>query len=284
MATLRQYKKKIKSARGIAKITKALQMVSASKTKKAQELAHAGIPYVTAMHGLTPYFGGHIDAESHPLFITPDSQKELVVLVGPEKGLCGNLIGSLGSKVSSILTKDKSQYEFIAVGKKAEYIVLKKHLAIIAEFNLGTVKPTYDMILPIVRLITEKFTTDKVGRVSLLYSHFNSATNYEPTYKVLLPVTAESLKEEDVVESTVLFEPSAEEIARYFFDRYIEIEIYQALLESYASEHGARMVAMKNANDNAKGLINYLSLEYNKARQSAITSEIADISASALAA
>lgn len=282
MATVGQYRKKIKSAKGVGKITKALQMVSASKMKRAQEQATYGLPYTNEMHAISKVFSGRVDEGVHPLLMVPNSSNELIIVIAPEKGLCGSLVSNLSYKLDDIVGTDLAKYQFITLGKKAEYIVNRHGGTIIAQFNLGIGKPSYEIIPPIARIITDKFTNGEIGKVSILYSHFLNTMNQQANQITLLPISIDETESnvEKRKDNDILFEPSANELANLFFERYIEVEIYQLVLESYASEHSARMVAMKNANDNAKNLISYLSLEYNKARQSAITAEIADIATS----
>jgi len=283
MSTITKYRKKIKSAKNIAKITKAMQMVAASKMKKAQESALKSKVYTTELMNLSTILTSQIDESVHPLLRKNLLEKDLILIIAPEKGLCGSLITNISRKLLEITGAESiSKAEFIVVGKKAKYVINRISGNVIAEFSPGVSQPQYDLVPPIARLIEKKFIDCEVGRVICLYTEFYTTINQEPLYKILLPLNlagSEILERVVVDNSTdyIKFEPGADVICNEFLSMFLETEIYQLLLESFASEQSARMVAMKNATDNAKSLISQLTLEYNKKRQEIITSEIVDI-------
>ena len=283
MSAIAKYRKKIKSAKNIAKITKAMQMVAASKMKRAQESALKSKVYTTELMNLSSILTSQIDESVHPLLRKTLLEKDLILIIAPEKGLCGSLVTNVSRKLLEITgVKDMSKADFIVVGKKAKYVVNRLSGNIISEFSIGVSQPKYEIVPPIARLIEGKFIDGDVGRVICLYTEFYTTINQEPLYKILLPL---NLAGGDILERTteisltdyIKFEPSADIICNEFLSMFLETEIYQLLLESFASEQSARMVAMKNATDNAKSLISQLTLEYNKKRQEIITSEIIDI-------
>lgn len=283
MSAIAKYRKKIKSAKNIAKITKAMQMVAASKMRRAQDSATRSKVYASELVNLSTILSSQIDESVHPLLRKSSGAKDLIVIIAPEKGLCGSLVTNISRKLLEIVgSTDSSKTDFIVVGKKARYIAGKLSGNIIGEFTLGVSQPTYEIVPPVTRLIEKEFVDGIVGRVICLYTEFHTTINQETLYKVLLPLNlaGNDILKKDVengYKGYIKFEPSADVVCTEFLSMFLETEIYQILLESYASEQSARMVAMKNATDNAKSLISQLTLEYNKKRQEMITSEIIDI-------
>lgn len=279
MASIRQFRKKIKSAKNIAKLTRAMQLVAASKMKRAQEAASRGKDYTNGMIDLSFLLSNYLDPSLHPLLQTlnTDQAKDLIVLIAPEKGLCGSLVTNLSKKVL-VVTEGARDVEFVAIGRKADRIVQKLGGEIIAQFQLGLSLPKYEIVPPIARVVEERFLARLSRKVTFVYSEFVNTMTQVPVEKVLLPLTLVRNEEIDAIsQKNYLFEPSPKTIVDSFLGIYLEVQIYQILLEAYASEQSARMIAMKNATDNATGLIDQLSLEYNKLRQAAITNEILDI-------
>ena len=280
MSSVRQFRKKIKSAKNIAKLTRAMQFVAASKMKKAQEQAAGGKDYVNGLISLSYLLSNYLDPKLHPLLQSGSEEgKVIIVLVAPEKGLCGSLVTNLSKKlILAVEAIGKQRIEFITVCKKANQVIRRIGGEIIAEFTLGLSSPKYETVPPIANLIEERFRDGLASRVVFIFSEFVNTLNQVPTERTLLPLkpTYDDTREEPN-NKDYLFEPSAKEVVEPFLEMYLEVEIYQILQESYAAEQSARMVAMKNATDNAQSLIGDLSLEYNKVRQSIITAEILDI-------
>ncbi len=290
MAQGRSFRKKIKSAKNIAKITRAMQMVAASKMKRAQESALAGRPYAEGLLSIAGLLSNYLDPSFHALLANPQGKNlgELTVLIAPEKGLCGAMITNLIKKFSSIQKEIPATSEFIVIGKKAKYIASKLGGKIIAEFNVGVSQPSYDLIPIVTRVVRDRFLSGEIGKVHVYYSKFVNTMAQEPQFATILPLTVpsetESQKAPGVAgNSHFVFEPNPQDVTESLLNRYLETEIYHFILESYASEQSARMVAMKNATDNAQGLIEDLTVQYNKARQTSITAEIADIASASVA-
>jgi F-type H+-transporting ATPase subunit gamma len=284
MALIGQYRKKIKSAKNIAKITKAMQLVAASKMKRAQVMASSGKEYAGGIIDLSNLLSKHLNKEIHPLIgdAKDPNAKTLVVLIAPEKGLCGGLVTNLSRYLTLVISQEGKNCEFIVVGNKAKQAARRMGLEPIAEFELGLSYPKYEIVPPIANLVEDKFMSGDVKKVVVVFAEFINTMLQTPQSKTLLPLQLTS-QNVDSVETNIenkkdyIFEPSAKEIVNPLLEMYLEVEIYQLLLEAYASEQSARMVAMKNATDNATGLIDELTVEFNKVRQAAITNEILDI-------
>ncbi len=276
MSVVSKYSKKIKSAKNIAKITKAMQMVAASKMKKAEKQAVASKAYSEEVYNFSKAISPHADPYTYKLMSLGNKNgKTIVLLIAPEKGLCGSLITNLFKKVMELIeSKIIINPEFIIVGKKGEYIVKRVGGQIDAAFHMGFSQPSYEIVPPISRHLIEKFLSGNYSQVVVVYPEFLNVMGQEARYKILLPLEFDTAKSTEKFS----FEPGIEDIFESFFAIYLENQIYQQILEGFASEQAARMVAMKNATDNAKVLIDDLTLEFNKSRQTLITSEIIDVS------
>ena len=287
-ANTRDIRRRIKSVKNTSQITKAMQMVAASKMRKAQMRALSGRPYAEELAKILAALGkaGGSD-ELHPLLQErKEVKRELVLVITTDKGLCG----ALNTNLLRELTKfDAAKTTFVAVGRKgAQYLGrLKRDLA--AEFEL---KETFTFLecKQASKFCIEKFLAGDVDKVTVAFTDFKSTLRQEPTLKVILPVQNFDLadlhgtKTEAAANTTeYLFEPSAGGVLEHLVPHYVHFAVYQMVLESRASEHSARMVAMKNATDNAKQLIKDLTLEYNKVRQAGITTELLEITTAQMA-
>ena len=287
-ANTRDIRRRIKSVKNTSQITKAMQMVAASKMRKAQMRALSGRPYAEELAkilaALALVGGGE---ELHPLLQErKEVKRELVLVISTDKGLCGALNTNLLRELNKF---DATKTTFVAVGRKgAQYLGrLKRDLA--AEFEL---KETFTFLecKQASKFCIEKFLAGDVDKVTVAFTDFKSTLRQEPTLKVILPVQNFDLadmhgtKTEAVANATdYLFEPSATGVLEHLVPHYVHFAVYQMVLESRASEHSARMVAMKNATDNAKQLIKDLTLEYNKVRQAGITTELLEITTAQMA-
>lgn len=274
MATLLTLKRRIKTAKNVSKTTKAMQMISASKLKKAQGAAVSSKPYVEKLENLSKNLSEKTDKDNlHEYMKTPSSKSKLLIIISPDKGLSGGLVTNLIREVYKYSSSDKIYY--ITIGKKAEIAVSLLNKEIIASFPFGATLPQFDNVYPIARLINEYFLGNKVSEVKILSTKFSSVFTQTPELKQILPIKLESdIKTENL---PTVFEPSISELLPDLLQHYLEMLIYQGFLESYASEQAARMIAMKNATDNALDIISELQLEYNKTRQEKITNELLDI-------
>ena len=253
-------------------------MISASKLKKAQNAAEASQPYVEKLNYLAKALEQRVDKENRHQYMKPQVgiKAKLLIVISPDKGLCGGLVTNLLREVLHYNNNEKTYY--ITIGKKAERAVASLNKEIVASFLFGTSLPPFETVFPIAKLINEYFLNKKVSEVTILSTKFTSVFSQTPGFGTLLPVRLEQAAEED--KSVTLFEPNVDLLLPDLLRHYLEMVIYQSLLEAYASEQASRMIAMKNATDNALDMISELKLDYNKTRQEKITNELLDIGGS----
>jgi len=277
MASLIVLKRRIKTAQNVSKTTRAMQMISASKLKRAQEAALTARPYVEKLTEISTAIAQRVDEKSKHEYMKTltDTDEKLMIVVSPDKGLCGGLNTNLARELLNF-SKDNKKTSYITVGKKANGFTNMLGGNVIASFEIGTTIPPYDMVYPVMKLIDDHFLNKKVSEVHILYSEFNNVFSQTPTIKRILPAKFEAT--ENTKETDMLFEPSAKELLPGLIRNYLELSVYQSFLENYLSEQGARMLAMQNATNNAKDIIEELKLLYNKSRQEKITNELLDIS------
>ncbi len=303
MASLLSLKRRIQAAQNVSKTTRALQMIAASKMKRAQEAALNARPYVTKLTEITVSAISKAGENfSHP-YITEnkDTEKTLVIVLSPDKGLCGGLITNLQKEFYSYQKEHKND-DYVILGRKLESFGARSGENVIANFLFGTSTPTFDMVYPIARIIDDNFVSGKVSSVKVIYTHFDSIFSQKPRVETLLPFSKEMAKSEEqntkgktdvslrannesaAISSSDLeyvYEPTVTELLPSLLKHTVEMRLFQFLLESFVSEQGARMIAMQNATDNANDIIAAYRLEYNKTRQAKITSEILDIGSGA---
>ena len=283
MPNFREIRGRIRSVRNISQITRAMEMVAASKMRRAQQRVVATRPYterISAVIGNLAGLAGAGDGdESFPLLDQRPIKNVAVILVTPDKGLCGSLNSNIIRRATRyILNEAGVPVEVITVGKKGRDFMIRYRRDVVAEFTAIGDYPTLDQIAPIAQVAVDDFISGKVDAVSLIYTRFISTLTQRPELQQLLPVQPP----EDAAPMTdVIFEPSPTGVLNALLPRYVDQQVYRAVLESIASEHSSRMVAMRNATDNARELVSELTLSYNKARQTQITSEVSEISAGA---
>lgn len=282
MATLLTLRRRIKAAQNVAKATRAMQMIAASNLRKAQDAALSSRPYVNKLTVLAKDLSEKVDDKANHPYITPpgETNKTLVIALSPDKGLCGGLITNLIREFFSYAHQDPNS-SYIVMGKKLENQVVKLKNETLATFVFGTTLPKFDAVFPLARLINDQYLMGNVSSVKVLYTDFNSIFSQTPKIATLLPISLAQTKEEEPddaeKEHFQLYEPSIHAILPSLLNHYLEMSLYQFLLESFLSEQAARMISMQNATNNAKDIIEGFRLEYNKTRQSKITSELLDI-------
>ncbi|OGH19466.1 MAG: ATP synthase F1 subunit gamma [Candidatus Levybacteria bacterium RIFCSPHIGHO2_12_FULL_38_12] len=278
MASMIQLKRRIKTAQNVSKTTKAMQLIATSKLKRAQEAALSSRPYVEKLESWSKRLSALKQEDfTHPYIEQAvDSKKTLLIVLSPDKGLCGGLITNVLREYMSF--SSDSNIITTTVGKKIEIMALRSKNQLIASFPFGTTLPRFGMIFPILKIIDEYYLSKKVDTVKILYSRFASFFSQIPTVTTILPLTLPDETKDQQITISELFEPSIEVLLPQLLKHYIEMSLYHFLLENYVSEQTARMLAMQNATDNAHDIITQLTLEYNKARQEKITNEILDIS------
>ena len=284
MANILSIKRRMQTAQNVSKTTRAMQMIAASKLKRAQERALSSRYYVEKLTSVTKNLSERVSEEEKREYmkIKSGSEKKLLIVISPDKGLCGGLITNLTKELLADNT-DSNQKEYVVIGKKLEKTVSRLGKDMIAFFEFGTILPSFDIIYPIAKIIDDEFLSGKVSEVKILYSHFMTVFTQVPKVSTLLPIKIEESPTDKKAQNSMLFEPAPKEILPTILRHYLEMSLYQFILESYASEQAARMVAMKNATENAQEIIDYLRLEYNKQRQEKITNEILDIGSAATA-
>lgn len=291
MANLRDIRRRIKSVKNTAQITRAMQLVAAAKMKKAQDQALAGRDYADLLNQVLVNLKANVGEEAHPLLQAKEGGKELILIISTDKGLCGALNTNLGKKIRAEVPKTT---DVITVGRKLRTQFGKAGWNLVADFEVKDPVP-FAEARPIAKFLTKAFLEGGYSKVSVAFSNYITVMRQEPTVVQLLPISTDSLGEKQDYEGMghdvkvgetnraaalakdYLFEPSGRDVLDTLLPLYINFQVYQMLVESRASEHSARMVAMKGATDNAKKFIKELTLEYNKLRQAAITAELLEI-------
>ncbi|MDX2226459.1 MAG: ATP synthase F1 subunit gamma [Verrucomicrobiae bacterium] len=284
MPSTRDIRRRIKSVKNTAQITKAMQMVAASKMRKAQLAALAGKPYAELTNSIISALKGRVDEEAHPLLRVRPVHKRIALVVSTDKGLCGALNGNL---MREAFTLDAASTSYVTIGRKAVQYVTRAKRQLLADFPMKDA-PSFAEVKTVSRFLIEKFLSGECDEVSLVYTDFINTLNQKPTVRHLLPIVRFEELEAGVEDQKVsreitggatefLFKPDRGEVLDFVLPSYVHFMVYQILLDARASEHSARMVAMKNATDNAKQLVKDLTLDYNKIRQASITTEILEI-------
>ena len=286
MANLRDIRRRIKSVKNTAQITKAMQMVAASKMRKAQQAAINGRDYAQLMNRVIVSLRDTVDPTTHPLLARREGSRELVLLFSTDKGLCGGLNTNLFREA---LAFNPETTLFVSVGRKGTQFLARMKRTLLADFPLRD-RPNFLETKSISKFCMEKFLDGSVDKVTVLFPMFVNTLSQVPKAMPLLPLT--SFEEIGItnaygsapsLDGGMLFEPDPGSVLNAILPAYIHFAVYQTLLATRASEQSARMVAMKSATDNARNLVQDLTLEYNKARQASITNEILEISTAQLA-
>lgn len=280
MAGGREIKTKIKSVQNTRKVTRALEMVSASKIRKAQDRMRTSRPYANAMKQVIGHLAQANTDYPHPFLVEREQVKRVgYIVVSSDRGLAGGLNNNLFRKLLGEVRQWNEQgveVDMVTVGQKAQAFFRRVKVNMVGSVShLGDV-PRLDQLVGVIKVMLDAYTEGRVDRVFVVYNHFVNTMSQKPTFDQLLPLPAvrEGVPSHDW---DYLYEPDAGTVLEHVLTRYVESLVYQSVLENVASEHAARMVAMKAASDNATKLIGTLNLVYNKARQAAITQEISEI-------
>ena len=279
MANTREIRRRIRTVQNAAKVTKAMELVAASKMRRAQQRALAGRPYAERLTWVLADLAEtmpQMDPDTlHPLLQRRDVEKACIVLMTPNRGLCGGLPANINRRASSLALDLDVPVSMIAVGKKGRDFFRRSDVDMRATFTELGDYPDYNDILPIARVVIDDYLANEYDKVLLVYPYFVNTMTQEPRAHQLLPVQPPEDQETQAVD--YIYEPNREELLADLLPRYIEMEIYEAILETIASEQSARMVAMRNATDAAEEMMEELTLARNKARQEQITKELLDI-------
>jgi len=255
-----------------------MEMIATSKMRRAQERGLAGRSYSEKIRQVIADLANISQAERsvHPLLQSRPINKITIVHITPDRGLCGGLVGNSNRKTGSFIMEQQTPTSLICVGRKGTDFMRRARREIRAEFTGLGDRPSFLDTLPISRCVIDDYTNGEIDAAYLAYSQFASTVEQNPVVLPLLPIVPEETT--DAQNTDFLYEPDAVSVFEALLPRFIEMQIYHAILEAIASEQSARMVAMKNATENAGELIDDLTLMYNKARQEAITTELLDIS------
>ena len=294
MASVREIRRRIKSVKNIAQVTRALQAVSASKARRAQEAVMSTRAYAQAAWKVLTDLSQQVGAPSelHPLFEQRPVKTLGLVLASGDRGLCGAFNYNLVRAAVEFLKKQNAPVKVVTIGKKGRELMWRRGFHIVSEFSGLPAAPGVTDVRAIARAVIDGYTSGEFDMVYLVYADFINTLVQKPVVKRLLPLKTTELETQAVSEHAVvarteraatdyIYEPSPRAILDVIVPRFTELQIYQAVLESLASEHSARMVAMRNATESAQDLVGALTLRYNKARQQGITSELLDIAGGA---
>lgn len=286
MSSTKEIRRRIKSIRSTHQITKAMELVSAAKMRRAQLSALGTRTYSGLAWDLVKRLTQKAHPRWHKLLRRPRTIKKVaILLITSNRGLIGNFNNQIINTAAQY-AKQYQEVEFITLGKKGYQAIRKKGRVVVADFEKKETAVSIIELLPVARLLLNDFIEGRYDKIALAYMDFITTLRQEPRLLELLPLVpkeVEEIPEYRIPDSEYLFEPTPDEVLEVLLPRLTEMQIYQAFLETVASEHSARMVAMKNASDAAKDLIYELTLEYNQARQAAITKEISEIVAGKLA-
>jgi len=285
MASQREIRRRIGSAKNIKQITRAMQFVAASKLRRAQEATLASRPYREKLDEVIADLAAVLDGEEHPLLATPNldgPHSRLIVVITSDRGLAGALNTNTIRHVAREITERPGDLKVATVGRKGRDAMRRSRVPIAAHFEGFGDRPTFADVLPLARLVSDDFVAGTYDEIDIVYPRFVSTLVQKPVLEQLLPVRpAEDVS--GIPGNQFLFEPNPAAFLQALLPRYVATRLYQAVLESKASEESSRMVAMKNATENAQELIEDLTLSYNKVRQANITREMVEIASGAQA-
>ncbi len=285
MASAREMRLRIRSVKNISQVTRALEAVSASKVRKAVAAVTATRPYATKAWQVLTHIARQPDRTNlHPLLTQRlEVKRTLAVIVTGDRGLAGAYNTNIIRFTAQKFDRYPNPVRFIAVGRKGRDLLYRRRKEVVAEFSNLPAAPSFADVSAIGRLAVDEFLNGEVDEVYLVYTDFHTMVNQETVVKKLLPLEIDEgtervkMYEAKHLEAAYIYEPTEQEILDEIVPRFTALQIYQAILESLASEHAARMVAMRNATDNAIELVSNLQMDYNKARQQMITNDLLDI-------
>ena len=289
MATLKEIRGRIGSVRNIAQITRAMEMVAASRMKRAQEAILAARPYSDELRDALGRVAAAVTEEVHPLLARRPVRRIGLIVVTTDRGLAGSInSNAIRATLRYLNERSRSddaasvEIEAITVGRKGRDALRRVGVPIAAQFSQLGDRPSFGDVTPLARLVVDDFIEGKYDEIAIEYSSFISTLTQRPVIKTILPVEQPEMEEHRATTNDeYLFEPSPEAVIRRLLPHYVAIDIYRAVLENNASEQSARMIAMRNSTDNANELIDDLTLVYNKTRQANITREMSEIASGA---
>jgi F-type H+-transporting ATPase subunit gamma len=275
MANIRLIRRRIRSIQNTAKITKAMEMIATSKMKRAQDRVIAGRPYAEKMRQVLADLASQPEGTSHALMQRRDVNRIALIHITADRGLCGGLNTNVNRNTGRFILEQTAPSVLITVGRKGRDFMVRNGREIRAEFTAIPDRPSLIDTLPIAKIVIDDYTKGYVDMVYLAFNRFVTTMTQQPVIQQLLPV--ETIESQQSREIEYIYEPSSQVVISELLPRYVEMQVYHSILEAIASEQSARMVAMRNATENANELIGDLTLMYNKARQEMITKELLDI-------
>ena len=278
MANLKDIKKRIGSLKNTSQITKAMKMVSAAKLRRAQEAIVAGRPYADKMQSVLSNLSGGVDSSANPLLEVREVTKVGVILFTSDRGLCGGFNGNLIKKMEKVAAGELAGKEitYSFYGKKGKEYFKRRGVEAVFANNTVPAGSGYDLSLDMSSSVIDAYVGGEIDELYLIYGEFESAMTQTPVFEKLLPIVSEE-KSDDAETTDFLFEPDAAGLLEKLIPKYVASQLYRAVLETAASEHGARMSAMDSASKNAGEMIGDLTVQYNRVRQAAITTDLMDI-------
>lgn len=284
MATLRDIRRRIRAINNTQQITRAMYMVAATKLRRAEEQARAGRPYASRLQNLIGRMAAAAEGFDHPLLARREIKRTLLVVITADRGLAGPYNTNLLRKAEQVIASIDNELVVLAVGRKGRDHFRRRGINMLTEQPSFGENITFAAARQLARMVTAEFESGRVDEVRIVYSQFISAVSQRPVEEKLLPIASMDAAAGDNGDESgptgsrdYIMEPAPEKILAELLPRYVETQVYRSLVEAKASEHGARMTAMKNATDNAAELVEKLTLDLNRARQAAITKEIAEI-------
>ena len=283
MATIREIRRRIRSVQSTAKVTRAMEMVAATKMRRAQERTIAARPYAEKMRQVLADLAAQRQAgdEPQPLLERRPVSRIALVHITPDRGLCGGLNTNVNHRAASFILEQSIPVSIVAVGRKGRDFMVRSGQEVRCEFTHLGDRPSVADVLPIARVVIDDYIDGIVDEVYISYTQFVTTMTQRSVLWRLLPIEPAELEPGSAIE--YIYEPSPEAVLAELLPRFVEMQLYHALLESIASEQSARMVAMRNATDNANDLIEELTLTFNKTRQEMITKELLEITGGASA-
>jgi F-type H+-transporting ATPase subunit gamma len=281
MPSQREIRRRIASVRNIKQITRAMQFVAASKLKRAQDATLQSRPYAEKIDEVLADLASVLGADEHPLLAKREEGTRLLVLLTTDRGLAGSLNTNTIRFAAQQITEHATDLAVVTVGRKGQAAMRRAHLPIAASFDGFGDRPTFAQVVAVARLLTDDYIAGRYSAIDMVYPRFISTLTQRPVVDRLLPIDAASDIDEGIPGRQFIFEPDPATVLTQLLPRYVATRVFQAVLELSASEQSARMVAMKNATENAQELIDDLTLTYNKVRQANITREMIEIATGA---
>ena len=278
MANIREIRNRIRSVRNTAKVTRAMEMIAASKMRRSQQRLIAGRPYSETITEIIGHITGQASdgaGDTHPLMVTRDPKKIRVIHVTPDRGLCGGLVGNLNRSLSRFIGGQDLPVDSVVIGRKGRDFASRSNIEIRSSFTDIGDTPSLSDTKEIAEVVISDYENGDVDEVYISYSKFVSTVVQQPIIKKLLPVEATDVESSN--RGGYIYEPNPAEILDSLLPKFVQVQIYHSILESIGSEHSARMVAMSSATDSANEMIQGLILLMNKVRQASITTELLDI-------